>query len=92
MTRIVVKKLVWDEYNLEHSNKHKVNLQEIEEISKNFRVHKKAKKGRYMLIGRTNARILSIVIDRKGTGVYYVVSARDSDKPERKILYEKEEK
>ncbi|HVF69864.1 MAG TPA: hypothetical protein VNA13_04860 [Xanthomonadales bacterium] len=92
MTRIVIKKLVWDEYNLEHIKKHKVVQSEVEEIAKNIKAHKKAKKGRYLIIGRSGSRILSIVINRKEKGIYYPVTARDSDKDERKIIYEKEKK
>ena len=92
MTRIKVKKLIWDEYNREHIKRHEVSVEEVEEIRKNYLVHKKGKKGRYLMIGRCGSRILSVVINRKETGIYYPVTAYDADKPERRILYEKESK
>ena len=90
MTRIIVKKLIWDDYNIEHIKKHKVAVSEVENLAKNMAVHKRVKKGRYLMIGRVGTRILSAVISRKGSGVYFPVSARDSDKYERRILYAKE--
>ncbi len=90
MTKIVIKKLVWDEHNVEHIKKHKVTVSEVEDLARNIAAHKKAKKGRYLIIGRVGARILSVVMNRKGLGIYYPASSRDSDKKERRILYEKE--
>lgn len=90
MTKIIIKQLIWDEYNLEHIKKHEVTVAEVENIAKNIPAHKKAKKGRYLIIGRVGTRILSVVINKIGLGTYYPVSARDSDKNERRILYEKE--
>jgi len=90
MTRIVVKKLIWDKHNIEHIKKHDVTAAEIESIAKNITVHKKAKQGRYLIIGRAGSRILSVIVSRKGIGIYYPVTARDSDKKERRFLYEKE--
>lgn len=90
MTRIVVKKLIWDEYNVDHVKKHNVTVQEVENTAKSSAVHKRAKKGRYLIIGRAGTRILSVVINRRGVGIYYPVSVRDSNKSERRILYEKE--
>ena len=90
MTRIIVKKLIWDKYNIEHIKKHNVTRDEVEKVSEKIIVHKKAKKERYLIIGRVGLRIISVAVNRKGVGVYYPVTARDSDKKERKVVYEKE--
>lgn len=90
MTRIVIKKLVWDEWNKEHIGKHNVTVLEAEEAVADFIVHKKAKKGRYLAIGRSGIRIISLVLKKVTVGVYYVVTARDAAKKERKRVYEKE--
>lgn len=92
MTRITVKKLVWDNWNLNHIQKHKVTREEIEKGVKNFIVHEKAKSGRYALFGRVKTRILTIIVKREKTTVYYVVTARDAARKERKKVYEKEKK
>lgn len=90
MTRIKINKLVWDEYNVEHIKKHNVTQAEVEEVTRKIITHKKAKKGRYLIMARVGARILSVAINRKGVGIYYPVMARDSAKKERKLVYEKE--
>lgn len=90
MTRIKIKELIWDEYNIEHIKKHGINQREVIIAVEHFVYHKQAYSGRYMLVGRVEKRILSIVVKRKKTSVYYVVTARDADKKERKRLYEKE--
>ncbi|MDO8637975.1 MAG: hypothetical protein Q7R43_00225 [Candidatus Daviesbacteria bacterium] len=92
MTRIVIKKLIWDTANTEHIKKHNVGWEEVEVVSRNIITHRKAKVGRYFIFGRVGTRILTIVINRKGTGIYYPVTARDAAKKERKDVYEKEKK
>lgn len=90
MTRIKIKKLIWDEFNVEHIKKHNVTKNEVGEVVKKIITHKKAKKGRYLIIGRIGLRMISVAVSRKGVGVYYPVMARDSAKKERKVVYEKE--
>lgn len=92
MTRIVIKKLVWDKQNVEHIKKHGVTVEEVESISRNIIAHKKAKQGRYLIIGRVGSRILTLIINRKGDGIYYPVTVRDAAKKERRHVYEKEKK
>lgn len=90
MTRIVVKKLIWDERNTEHIKKHNVTVGQVENLAKNAFIHERAKLGRYLIIGRVGSRILTLIVTRKGVGIYYPVTARDSAKKERRKLYEKE--
>lgn len=90
MTRITIKKLVWDAYNIEHIKKHNVTVDEAEEAGKHFISHKKGKKGRYLAIGKSGARLISLIVKRESAGVYYLVTARDSSKKERTQIYEKE--
>lgn len=90
MTRIKVKIFLWDEWNVAHITKHNVTQEEVEAVGKTLIGHKKGNQGRYLLIGRSGARLISIIVSRKGTGIYYVVTARDASKTERKIVYEKE--
>ena len=92
MTRIIVRYLVFDKYNLEHIKKHKVTRDEIEKVGKNFIYHRKTHTGRYLAVGRVDLRIITIVFRRISTGKYYPVTARDASKKERKDLYEKENK
>lgn len=90
MTRIKIKTLVWDNYNIEHIKKHNLNVDEVEVAARNVLWHKKSKKERYVAGGRSGSRILSLVIKRKERTTYYLVTARDADKGERRRLYERE--
>lgn len=90
MTRIIVKKLIWDKINALHIKRHKVTQIEVDEASKNIITHKKVKLGRYAIFSRVGSRILTVIINRKNTGVYYPVTARDAAKKERRKVYEKE--
>ncbi len=90
MTRIIIKELIWDTYNIEHIKKHNVTIIEAEVAAKNLIAHKIGKKERYIAIGRSGTRIISVVVRRVRAGVYYPVTVRDSDKKERRLLYEKE--
>jgi len=92
MTRIVVRELVWDKYNFNHIKKHKVSGREVENAGGNLIYHKRSYKERYLLIGRTGSRLLTLVLKRISTGKYYPITARDSSKRERKVVYEKEKK
>lgn len=90
MTRIKIKELIWDEYNLEHIKQHNVTVAQAEEVVKNFITHKAGKKGRYIAIGRSGTRLISVIVKKERTGIYYAVTARDAAKEERRRVYEKE--
>ena len=90
MTRIKIRELIWDEYNIEHIKKHNVAVGEAEEAVKNFIAHKGGMKGRYIAMGRSGTRLISLIVRRVSGGVYYPVSARDSSRKERREIYEKE--
>lgn len=92
MTRIIITELIWDEWNLEHIKKHKVSQKEVVDIAQNIITHKSAKQGRYLIIGRSGSRILTVIISKQGKGIYYPVTARDAAKKERKKVYDKEKK
>ena len=90
MVRASVKKLVWDEWNKSHIQKHNVSDKEVAEASKKIVYHKLTYGSRYLVVGRSGRRLLSLVVSRKGSGRYYLVTVRDSDKKERMKAYEKE--
>lgn len=91
MTRILVKELVWDRINLEHIKKHKVSKEEVEEAQEII-YHRRTYGGKYLATGRSSSRLITIILRRKGLGKYYVVTARDASKKERRKVYEIEEK
>jgi len=83
---IVVKNLFWDSWNVEHIAKHKVTVKEVETALLDKKVKSlKAHDGRLMILGRIGVRLLAIILAEESRGRYYVVTARDMDKKERKI-------
>ena len=86
MAEINVDSLEWEDRNINHIARHNVTPIEVAEVcldpqSKKRDVHS----GRFMLIGRSGTRILSVILSSlNANGKYYVVTARDSDKRERK--------
>ena len=90
MTRIKVKEIIFDEWNIKHIKKHRVSAEEVIEAGTNVIYHKRTYKKRYLAVGRSGNRLISFVIKRKSTKRYYLVSARDAAKKERREVYEKE--
>ena len=90
MTRIKIKTLLWDDWNTEHIRKHNVTVDEVGIAAKNISWHKKTRDGKYLAGGRSGTRILSLIVRRKERATYYLVTARDADKKERRRVYEKE--
>ena len=90
MTKIKVKTIIWEEWNVKHIKKHSVTESEVRSTALNFTYHEKTHNGRYLIVGRCGLRILTLIVRRLESGKYYLVTARDSSKKERKKLYEKE--
>lgn len=92
MTRIIVRRLVWNEYNRAHVRKHNVVEYEVEIAGEHIIYHQKSYAGRYLVIGRSKKRLLALVLKRRSTKSYLVITARDASKKERKKVYEIEKK
>ena len=92
MTRIKIKFLIWNDWNIEHIKKHNVQIGEIIEAGKNLYFHRKTVENRYLAVGKSGTRLLTLILNRKATGRYYLVTAFDSGKKDRKKVYEKTDK
>jgi uncharacterized protein len=69
----------------EHIARHHVSVVEVEEVIFGAPVIRKARQGRYHIIGQTEAgRYLAIFVAPRGQGVYGLVTARDADDAERR--------
>ncbi|MEZ4667875.1 MAG: BrnT family toxin [Anaerolineae bacterium] len=86
LVMVVVKKLIWDNWNVAHIARHQVTQEEVEEVCQGEVVVLDAKKGRLMVAGLTTAnRFISVVLDPElQEGVYYPVTARSSSRKERR--------
>ena len=84
---IEIKKLIWNEWNVFHIVKHQVTPVEVEEASHSVLGVFKSYKGRWVVIGTTiKGRVIAIVLSSKGNDEYYVVTARDASKKERRAI------
>ena len=92
MTRIQIEQLIWDDVNREHIEKHTVTKEEVQEAIAHITAHRKGYLGRIALIGRSGKRILAVLVAPKKDKKYYVVTARDADKKERRLVYDNEKK
>ena len=90
MTRIIVKELIWDVWNTVHIKKHSVTKKETENAIENVIAYRQGYKERIVLIGRSGKRLLAMIVSKEMSGRYYVVTARDAGKKERRLAYEKE--
>lgn len=89
--RLQIDRLDWDDWNLEHIQKHGVSREEVEEVIRFDYAYKESYRNRFLVTGKTRAgRVLSIAVgaspDRPG--VYYVFSARPAHRKERRELEE----
>ena len=85
-----VKKIVWDKWNKKHIKKHKVTVQEVEEVYRAKKIINESYLGRQIVLGKTKkGRLLAVVLSQEREKKLYVVSARDASIKERKIYYEK---
>jgi len=90
---LIIRKLVWDSWNVEHIKKHSLGILEVEKVLQDPNlVSKRAHSGRIMLLGRSGKRLLSIILAFEEQGFYYLVTARDMDKKERELYRKNHEK
>jgi uncharacterized protein len=69
----------------EHIARHQVSVAEVEEVIFGVPFMRKARLGRYHIIGQTEAgRYLAVFVAPRGRGVYGLVTARDADDAERR--------
>ncbi|HCR35517.1 hypothetical protein A2130_02790 [Candidatus Woesebacteria bacterium GWC2_33_12] len=85
MTRIEINNLVWNDWNVEHVKKHGLTKRIIENAILNIKAFRYGYRARIVLICEFKGNFISIVVDRKTEGKYYIVTARSADRKERKL-------
>lgn len=90
---LLIRRLVWDGWNVAHIGRHDVTRQEVEAVCHGQPIVQVGKKGRNLILGPTGAgRMLTVVLDpvsEQQPGVYYPVTARPASRRERAV-YEAE--
>lgn len=79
---LIVRKLIWDAWNISHIARHHVTPDEVETIChENPLTLRGQQKNRLVLIGSTEKeRILAVILEAKGSGIYYPITAYPADK------------
>lgn len=82
---MIIKKLVWDEWNKEHITRHNVEQGEVEEVCNSKNLFTRGRGGSYKLVGQaTTGRYLTIILSPRSGGYFYPMTARDADNKERR--------
>ena len=95
MTTLLVSSLFWDDWNLNHIQKHEITPSQAEEVVMGEPLIFSTYKNRLLLIGPDQTgRVLCVVMGQvpESVGVWYVFSARPSSKRERLRYFESFEK
>lgn len=72
----------------EHIARHGVTIEEVEEVVFGTPLIRRARQGRYHVIGQTDAgRYLAVFLAPRESGVYGLVTARDADPSERRLYH-----
>jgi len=79
---IIIKKLVFADWNLDHMlEKHGVTQNEVElALADKNAIIVSAKHKRLMVLGRSSSRLLAVIIKKQSRHTYFVVTARNMSK------------
>jgi len=80
--KLVIKRLVWDEWNIAHIARHNVIPQEVQEVYEGQPVERKGHRNRIFLIGQTEKnRMLTVILNQtEQEDVYRPITAYDASK------------
>lgn len=85
-----IHRLIWDDWNIAHIARHGIIPEQVDEVCHGQPLAHSTYKNRIRLVGPTmKSRLLTIILAPTGKeGIYYPVTARPSDRKERKIYKE----
>lgn len=85
---IEIKDLKWDSRNMAHIKKHDLSPRQVEQVFiQGVYFAAEGKKGKLLVHGRCGRRLLTVVLAPEH-GSYYVITARDMSRKERRRYYE----
>lgn len=87
---VIVKRLIWDAWNVAHIARHQVTPSEVEEVYQQKHFTRPSKKNRLAITGPTFAsRMLTVIIaPKEEMGVFFTVTARPASQKERRLYQE----
>jgi uncharacterized DUF497 family protein len=91
VNKVLITKIIWDEWNLIHIKKHAVTVNEVEQsLTDNHAVFISGHTNRVLSLGRSGKRLITTILQQQEIKThFYVVTARDMAKRER-IIYRQE--
>lgn len=85
---IEIKDLEWDARNIAHIKRHDLSPRQVEQVFiQGLYFAAEGKKGKLLVHGRCGRRLLTVVLALEN-GSYYVITARDMSRKERRHYYE----
>lgn len=82
--------LDWNENREEHIARHRVSIEEVEDIAFGKHYAIRTKQGRYRLIGQTgNGRYLVVILQPGDYGWFEPITARDATQNEKRLYLRK---
>ena len=83
-----IRRLICDAWNVAYIARHDVTPEEVEQVCQGTHITRQAHEERVIVIGPTRTdRVLALILDPEGEGVYYPVTAQPASRKERH-LYE----
>lgn len=85
---MIIRKLIWDEWNIDHIARHNVRPEEVEEVCLESKILiNKSGKGKVRVIGQTQVgKYITIFLADRGKGNFYPISGRDCALKEKKLF------
>jgi uncharacterized DUF497 family protein len=88
--RVVTSSFEWDDDNILHVDRHQFTPEEAEEVFAGDHKVRRTREGRYIALGQTlGGRLALVVFRRLPGGKIRVITARDMDDKERRLLRRK---
>lgn len=80
-----IRRLIWDEWNVEHTTKHGVTREEIEEVCFTKHFAQRSGRNKMAIWGQTeDGRYLLVILGIEEHSDYYSVSAREMEEKEKR--------
>lgn len=86
---IVIRKLIWDSWNIAHIARHDVTPDEVEDVCHGDYITSQTYGGRIRVVGLTSTgRMLAIILAPREKGAYYIVTAHNANTGEQQRYHE----
>jgi uncharacterized DUF497 family protein len=83
---LTISRLLWDPGSVAHIARHRVTIEEVEQVCHGEPLLREGHSGRILVIGPTMAnRVLAIILEPVDAERYYVITARLADRKERRL-------